>query len=278
MKHKFAKWRIGWDFEGEERKSEEVLSRKLLILGKFLAHSFLALFSISGTIVHTPAIKDSAILQTALTEATNLMTKENKRAWNKLIAANSVKVTLMQEKGPSSEMSRNMKMDIEKSERWPANLKTTLASNLRGSTFIEFPNFRVDKVSADEVNRSNVELDLPVKTEIEVEEAAPVHVEESAEEDSNEEDDEDDNDDDQEEGNNHQEANDERDDGGDESDEEMDDDDGSSLGEGDPADPSMGMKIENLDDELALNDKGPEPTERPELKDNTDASNDGADS
>jgi len=76
-KKKAAKWRIGWDFQ--------------------------------GTVVQTSPIKESAILKSALFQATGLLSKSEKKSWSKLIAANRLKLTLMQEKGPTSEMGRNWK-------------------------------------------------------------------------------------------------------------------------------------------------------------------------
>merc|ERR1719234_1651677 len=52
--------------------------------------------------------------------------------------------------------------DIEeesKNVRWSANLKTTVASNLRGSTFIEFPTFRVEKLTGSGEGGEMKEID-----------------------------------------------------------------------------------------------------------------------
>jgi len=134
-KKKTAKWRIGWDFE--------------------------------GVVIQTAPLKDSTILQTALYQATSQMPNAERLKWKKLITKKALKLTLQQEKGMSSELQRSLRLGgiarttfeakrkiflkkEEKSVRWPANLKTTIASNLRGSTFIEFPTFKVEILKLDE--------------------------------------------------------------------------------------------------------------------------------
>lgn len=252
VKHKSAKWRIGWDFE--------------------------------GTILHTSPIKDSAILYTALLQATSMMSKEKKRAWNKLISSDLVKVTLIQEKGPSSEMNRNVREVTEnaaagstaisaKSERWPASLKTTIASNLRGSTFIEFPTFKVDQLGADDEIRAEAEADLLVTAEereikVEVREEDVISGNDSST--SSEEDDDDE-----------EEAKDKDDDEENESDEEMDNDEAPGVGESDSL---SAIKIEpDFDDETSACDGGDpenrshEGAEVEYLKDGPDNSNDSVD-
>jgi len=140
-KNKVARWRIEWNFQ--------------------------------GNVIQTAPLRDSFILKSALFNATSQMPKEERKKWKKIIKSQSLKLTLKQEKGMSSEMIRRLRQGgddgdddddssgggggaakpdavrLEENVRWPANLGTTIASNLRGSTFIEFPTFLVEALTPD---------------------------------------------------------------------------------------------------------------------------------